>query len=84
MAEIGIRELKLHASEIMRRVRESKESFEITHRGRVVARIIPVSERSKTPDNAGLWAHMDELAEEIAANWPSGLTASDAVAEQRR
>ena len=84
MAEIGVRELKLHASEILRRVREKNESFQITHRGRVVARLVPVPARVKSDAEDGLWMDMDELAEEIAAHWPPGVSATDAVAEQRR
>ena len=84
MSEIGVRELKLHTSEILRRVREKNESFQVTLRGRVVARIVPVSDRTKAAAAAGAWIDMDELAEEIAASWPPGQTAPDAVAEQRR
>ena len=84
MPEIGVRELKLHASEILRRVREQNESFEVTHRGHVIARLVPVFERSKMADTTGIWMEMDELAQEIAATWPVGVTAAEAVAEQRR
>jgi prevent-host-death family protein len=42
MTAIGIRDLKLRTSEIVRRVREEHESVDVTYRGRVVARIVPV------------------------------------------
>jgi prevent-host-death family protein len=84
MSEIGVRELKLHASEILQRVREKNESFQITHRGRVVARLVPAPTRTVRDAEGNIWMDMDDLAEEIAANWPPGLTAPDAVAEQRR
>jgi prevent-host-death family protein len=84
MAEIGVRELKLHASEILRRVREENESFKVTYRGRVVARLVPVREGPKDFDEAAFWRDVDELADEIQAHWPEGVTAAEAVAEQRR
>lgn len=40
MERIGIRELRQHASRWLRRV-EAGESFEITDRGRPVARLVP-------------------------------------------
>ncbi len=85
MSEIGVRELKIHAGEILRRVRLDKESFQISYRGRVIARIVPVPDRkARATESADTWKQMDELAEEIAAEWPAGETAADAVAEQRR
>jgi prevent-host-death family protein len=41
---IGVRELKIHASRVLRRVRQSKESVPITHRGEVVAHLLPAEE----------------------------------------
>jgi prevent-host-death family protein len=84
MSEIGVRELKLHASDILRRVREDNESFEVTYRGHVVARLVPAREGRKNFDEAAFWRDVDELAEEIGAHWPEGVTAAEAVAEQRR
>ena len=85
MGEVGVRELKQSTSAILRRVREDKEAFTITHRGREIARLIPVedveSNRAKARE---VWAAMDELAAEITPLWPSGVSAADAVKEQRR
>ena len=41
MDRVGIRELRLNASQLMARV-EHGESLEVTSRGRLVARIVPV------------------------------------------
>ena len=41
MERIGVRELRQHASGWLRRV-EAGESFEVTDRGRPVARLVPV------------------------------------------
>ena len=85
MSEIGIRELKQRASEILRRVREVNETFSVTYRGKVVARIVPVEDSSE--DRVGglaTWSAMDRLAEEIAAHWPPGGSATETVKEQHR
>ncbi len=84
MAEIGVRELKENTSEIMRRVREKKESFDITYRGRVIAWLVPVERPEPEEDWRKVWAEMDELAEEIGKQWPSGISAAEAVSKQRR
>ena len=87
MGAVGVRELKRRASAIIRQVRESREIIDITHRGEVVARLVPV-ERPLGPAEetrfAAVWADMDRLAAEIAAHWPAGVTAEEAVREQRR
>jgi len=41
MERVGIRELRLNASQLMARV-EHGESVEVTSRGRLIARIVPV------------------------------------------
>lgn len=85
MREVGIRELKQRTSDILRRVRQGKESVEITYRGRVVARLVPVEEAPrKRAGAAAVWVEMDELAAEIGARWPAEVPAERAVAEQRR
>ncbi len=85
MREVGIRELKEQASAILRRLREDKETITITHRGRPVALLVPIEYTEK--DEAlweVTWAEMDELAQEIDCYWPAGVSAAEAVSEQRR
>ena len=89
MAEIGIRELKQRVSEIVRRVREKRETIIITYRGRGVARLVPmdgVESKKAAPSAEGsaVWAEMDELAQEVGAHWPPGVPAVGGVQEQRR
>ena len=87
MGAVGVRELKRRASAIIRQVRESREIIDITHRGEVVARLVPVERplsRAEETRFAAVWADMDRLAAEIAAHWPAGVTAEEAVREQRR
>ncbi len=42
MDKVGIKQLKRDASAILRRVRENKESVEVTFRGATIAQIVPV------------------------------------------
>lgn len=85
MEEVGIRELKQRTSEILRRVREESATYTVTHRGRVVARLVPVEDvETRRADAHGVLVAMDDLAREIDACWPAGVSAADAVAEQRR
>ena len=84
MTEIGIRELKQRTSEILRHVREEKETISITYRGRVVARLTQVDKVGRKELDSQVWTSMDELAAEIGARWPVGATAVEAVREQRR
>jgi prevent-host-death family protein len=45
MTRVGVRELRQRASELLRRV-EAGESFEVTDRGRPVARLAPIPDQS--------------------------------------
>lgn len=52
---VGIRELKTHAAGILRRVREARASYVLTHRGRAVGMILPLelgADTAATPDEA--------------------------------
>lgn len=56
MPEVGIRELKSRASEIVRAVREERAEYVITHRGAPVAMIVPfVEELAVDQSAAGEW-----------------------------
>ncbi len=84
METIGIRELKEQASEVFRRVRENGEVFEVTYHGRPIARLVPVTQGNPEATASDFWARWDRLATEIGARWPEGVSAVDAVREQRR
>ena len=88
MESVGVRELRQRASEIVRLVRERGEEVEITYRGEPVARLVPlrqqISEQEKRRASEEAWARLDELAQEISAAWPEGVSAVEAIREQRR
>jgi prevent-host-death family protein len=84
MLTVGVRELKQRASAILRRVRDRGDAFEITYRGRTVARLVPLTQREGDLPAPTSWESWDHLTEAIAAAWPSGTSAVAAVREQRR
>ena len=85
MREVGIKELKQYASEIIRYALTSHEEVAITLRGKVVARLVPVETPEDRRERAmRVWKDMDELAAEIGRSWPKGVSAVEAIAEQRR
>ena len=45
MARVGVRELKAKASEIVRDVREKRTRYVVTHRGKPVAELVPLTEQ---------------------------------------
>src|SRR2546428_644334 len=53
MRSIGVRELKQHTSQVLRRVRAKRERIEVTYRGRAVARLIPVARPSRDSSGPG-------------------------------
>ena len=82
---MGIRELKQRASEVLRQVREEHESFSVTYRGKVVAKLVPAVDPSADQEVASaIWTRMDDLSRDVSAHWPAGSSASAAVSEQRR
>ncbi len=85
MGVVGIRELKARASEVIRRVREHSETIDVTHHGKVVARVVPVSRSSsRNRPPVAAWSTLDRVAREIGASWPKGRSATAAVREGRR
>jgi prevent-host-death family protein len=81
MVTVGIRELKQQASELVRMVRETGNEVQVTYHGEVVALLIPVR---PVKHNEKAWAKLDNLAAEIGARWPKGVSARDAISESRR
>lgn len=81
---IGVRELREHASEVLRRLRETGDEVLVTHRGRVIARLVPVPSPESDACDEEVWAEIDALAEEIAAKWQGNVSAVEAVREARR
>jgi prevent-host-death family protein len=85
MAEIGVRQLKIHASELIRKVKENRMRYVVTHRGRPVAVIIPIDE-AKLPAESGIsaWDELVSLGEQISQNWQAEKSSTDILSDMRR
>jgi len=82
---VGVRELKQHTTKILRQVRQRSVEVQITYRGKIIARLLPVRPtKAALPRRSPVWTDLDELAEEIGARWPAKVSAVDAVREGRR
>ncbi len=91
MSVVDTRELQEGLEDLVRRVDENGETIAITRRGRVA--VLMVKAPATAPDadqpswrdetEAGI-AALDRLADEIAAVWPRGVSALDAVNDIRR
>ena len=84
MVTVGIRELKQQASELIRLVRETGSEVQVTHRGKVVALLVPVVSPENKASAHRAWVSLDTLAAEISAHWPKDVSASQAISESRR
>jgi len=83
---VGIRELKAHASEIVRMVREEGAVYEVTVRGEVAARLVPASAaRPMDPAAIEAWLRdLDALAAEIGDAVGDGEGADAVMGRERR
>ena len=71
---VGVRELKTHAAGILRRVREARASYVLTHRGRAVGMILPLDPAEDT----------SATAEDAAAAWDTFLRAGQRLERRFR
>jgi prevent-host-death family protein len=87
MAEIGVRELKTRASEIVKSVREQGARYLVTYRGKAVGILMPLdkAEAGETyPQEAIAWKQLVELGEKIGRDWQSPMTSAELLSEMRR
>jgi prevent-host-death family protein len=82
VTRVGVRELRDHASQILKRVSQG-EIVEVRNRGHVVARIVPAEVVSRE-DAIKAWLKRNEgLAQEISAHWQGPQDCVAAIREQR-
>jgi prevent-host-death family protein len=85
MASVGVRELKEHISEVLRRVEDNGEAIEITRRGKVIATLIPIERRRSEESIQRVQQQLDAIRRSIAADIGNAPVDSVAlVREQRR
>jgi prevent-host-death family protein len=85
---IGVRKLKNQASRIVKSVREEMAEYIVTHRGKPVAILRPLTDdevrRLERYEVEQAMAEMKILAGEIAEAWTSEKSGVDLISEQRR
>jgi prevent-host-death family protein len=85
MPDIGVRDLKIHTSEIIRKVKEKGARYVITHRGQPVAAIIPIEELPDTSEKKdSAWDELVSLGLQISQNWQSEQSSTEILSGMRR
>jgi prevent-host-death family protein len=86
MPRIGLRELKIHASEVLRDVRENKVRYVVTKRGEPQAIIIPYGPTDETEpmDRETAWNGLVDALDQVRKNWVSPLSADEIIRDMRR
>jgi prevent-host-death family protein len=82
--EIGIRELKTRASEVVRAVKENRARYIITQHGKPAALIIPLDAEIKKTNADEVWARLEKIREELGKGWQSEKSAVEILSEMRR
>lgn len=82
--EIGIRELKSRASEVVRAVKEQRARYVITQRGKPAALIIPLDAAPPEKSADEVWERLMNIGEEISKGWQSEKSAVEILSEMRR
>ncbi len=90
MLSVGVRELKIRASEIIRDVRERRARYIVTYRGRPVGMLTPLDPALQAEALLGsepgtaVWDELSKLGEEIGRGWQSPLTSAELLSKMRR
>ena len=82
--EIGIRELKSRASEVVRAVKEERARYVITQRGKTVAIIVPLDAAPPEKSADEVWERLLKIGEELGKGWQSDKSAVEILSEMRR
>ena len=92
MPLIGVRELRQRTAEVLRRVREEKAEYVITHQGHPMALLLPLD--TETAEAAlvaagkqaagGKWEAYARVAEQIRRAWPAEHKAQEVLDRIRR
>ncbi|MGQ9554629.1 MAG: type II toxin-antitoxin system Phd/YefM family antitoxin [Anaerolineae bacterium] len=89
MEEVGVRELKARASEIIREVRERRARYVVSVRGCPAAVLLPI-EAEPAPKLGSLdeceadpWSELERLGHEIGKDWRSPLTSVELLSQMR-
>ena len=87
---VGVRELKTHAAQILRQVRESRTSYLVTHRGRTIGVILPVdagddaAQPLESVDATTAWETFVRVGRRLERRFTSGVSGVDLLSDMRR
>lgn len=84
---VGVRELKTHAAGILRRVRDARASYLLTHRGRAVGMILPLEpdEDAAGPDEASAaWEAFVRAGTRLERRFRPGVSGVRLLSADRR
>jgi len=84
MEEIGIRELKARASDVVRAVKEQRTRYVITQRGKPAALIVPLDAAPPEKSADEVWERLMKIGEELSKGWQSEKSAVEILSEMRR
>ncbi len=89
MPDIGVRELKTRASEVIRNVWKRRARYTITYRGRAVGILLPLDTTTAGGLDSNLassdaWAELARLGSCMGKRWPKGRTSGEILSKMRR
>ena len=88
MPQIGIRELKTKASQLVRNIRKRKTRYVVTLRGRPVALLTPLEEPPAAlppqTQTQNTWDELTRLGKLMAKSGASQAHSSDVLSDMRR
>ncbi len=83
--EIGIRELKTRASEVVRAVKETRARYIITQRGKPAALLIPLDAETSSDKGDDVWERLMQIREALGKEEPqSDKSIVEILSEMRR
>jgi prevent-host-death family protein len=82
--EIGIRELKSRASEVVRAVKEERTRYIVTQRGKPVAAIIPMDAMLPEKQEDDGWEKLLEIRARLAKDKTKKKSSLEILSEMRR
>lgn len=86
MPRVGLRELKIHVSEVVKDVQDNNARYTVTNRGEPVALLVPYSRASETgpEDPAGAWKELVDLLHEAGGTATSTESTEETMRWLRR
>jgi prevent-host-death family protein len=82
--EIGIRELKSRASEVLRAVKEERAHYVVTQRGKPVAVIVPMDAVPPEKENDESWEKLMEIRKKLGMGAKNKKSSVEILSEMRR